>query len=159
MHELQPQTEIGKNGSKTKITGLNVDVLFLIFNELDLQSVINMIEANPRFHSLAVAVFRIKYKKHEVILSNTFDPKAFGWNGNILKFKESNKYTSHIPYLRLFDLEMTLKALKYFGAAFKKIEVSSIYNSKEWATINKYGSEWLTHLKHIYSGLLFEKKH
>lgn len=143
-HVFQPKTIDEKKKNDIKLIDLNVDVLLLIFDELDLESVINMVEANSEFTSLGITRYQRMYG-NKVKLLNGFQ--------NDEKFLEYVSYymPRPTPTLNMFDSELILKLFKYLAPAIQDVEFSAGKNGMNQSNtigqyINKYGSKYITKL-------------
>lgn len=129
----------GNNRGEIKLTDLNYDVQFLIFNRLEIEDLWNLAETNSKLKPALDAVFRSKYQ--EVGIKDAIGSKYFTYN-----FEKR---------LRLFDIDLSLKNIEHFGSAMRKIYVdnfsidqfSSRSNSDKsnriFQSINKYAGDTL----------------
>lgn len=77
--ELQPQLPIRVNNGGKKLTELNADVLYLIFDELELEDVLNLFEAHPTeiFSVIANDIFSKNFKNYLIHIDWQFGPNRF----------------------------------------------------------------------------------
>lgn len=133
----------GNNRRKLKLTDLNDDVLFHIFEQVWTDDFWSLFETHPRFKFILQALFRSKFNRIEIknAHSNNIECKYF-----------TDPFENR---LTLFDLDLILKTIENFGVAMRRIYVdnfsidqfSSMPNSEKsnriFQFINKYASETL----------------
>lgn len=129
-----------------KITDSNADCLYLIFNHLVFNDLLNLAPMSSNFADVTSVIFRRKYSNYEIRI-------------DYLKYEHDKK-----PYIimrwpksiKIRDFEVASNVIKYFGNNIQKLYIlnheSNNYTSgSDWAGINRlvneYGSESLTELK------------
>lgn len=96
-----------KTKSKKKITDLIDDVLYCIFDELELNDLTHMVEAIPKFLFVASETVRRNYPEINVQLVYSQHQKHILFH--------------HDKQVDIFDFQLCLDALKHFGEVFQKI--------------------------------------
>lgn len=117
--------------------GLNGDCLYLILEQLDLPSLVNVAQVNAQFYYLTQNVFKRKFSHHirvehlentpksmaNILIENTetFISHALG-NHERLPSK-SNVYSKYGEIDVIRDYQLLLNTLKYFGGVIQKFEM------------------------------------
>lgn len=98
---------------KMQLTDLNIDVLHLIFDEFDLERLINMKRTSKRLESFTDAFFCHKFPNCSV---------ALNYRGS--------KYAIHGSYIELRENAFILEFLQHFGSFIHSISFNNL-KSKE----------------------------
>lgn len=145
-HQIQYDTgNVNRNGKNgINFMDLNSDVHYELLGAMDIEDVINMMEAIPQLYPFGVSVYRKRYKNVIVAIRGALLTKNPGYdflelsNGHELCFK------TH---------EVILKVLKYFGHVMPRLYVESRLISQQndeamniFHYIKKYTSASLVHL-------------
>lgn len=135
----------GIENDELKITDLNMDELYLIFNNLDLRDWINTAEAMPEYLSLIRKIFRQKFSTYELRLRKA------------PYHRMESEFFNFFPSDKRFDVydtsDFDLNVIKVFGSFFQKIQIDYLNEVAypRWETVNKivnkYCSESVKHLK------------
>lgn len=136
--------EISNVRAKFKFTDLFTDVQYLILEQLEIEDLIFLADTGPTLSSLAVDVYRRKYRNKKMYIFSARDD----WRNSVRQI-ESVEVGSKFLYFTY--LEMILKMFKHFGHMIKDIKIINFnINSDKSAIIsaciNKYANESLTHL-------------
>lgn len=133
-YQLQKKLVMSYNDNRKKLAYLNVDVLYLIFDQLELEDMLNLLENYPAktLSAAATTYFRRKFKNYLVYIHRGFI--------NIYDQKRCK-------CLQVGKSAPTL--LRYFEGAIQNLKIESpppmtIQNA------NKYASESLTKLEMCY---------
>lgn len=135
------------NGKPTKLTEMNVDVLFITLNYLDTFDLLRVSQTNAKFHSVAAAVFRHKY--HYVKMSAEMSQ---GYHFKAKQEDDKVHIDNENKHLTIFDFEHGIELLKRFGKSMKKIEISRFISHYDanmveiCRNVNEYASE-ITYLR------------
>lgn len=130
------------NKRKLELFDLNMDVHFLIIEQMNIKDLANFAEATSA--NYVVDFFRKRYNR----LKLTY---AFAKGFPLPEYEENGSS------IEIRSLEMILSVLKNFGCTIKHLEIHISTKHKEYATIerfiNKYGSESLItlNLQAIYT--------
>lgn len=147
--------------NQTTLFNMNIDCKFLIFEQLNFESLLNIAQANKEFAISAVNVFRRKFSDKMIVIECHEDnlPKQnTGWSFNIWDTFHGTKTVQKISYfisedqLKIQDYKMILNTLRIFGGEIKRLKI--VYNGVDvikskvitWA-INKYCADSLIELK------------
>lgn len=122
--------------TKLKFDDLHLDVLFLIFDELEFGDLVNVADTNLKLSYFAAEIFRQKFRN-----INHFDI-------------EPNKYSASKVFkktIRMHGYKLIVNALKHFGKNVQRITVDGFYlkptqSAGVIGAINKYCSETLIEL-------------
>lgn len=123
-----------------KLTELNDDVLILLFNNLNMTSLLNLAMASPKLSPIVEDHVRQKYKDIFVTIMDTTNPN-----------RNQIDEPTDIKQIFVYSLHMTKTLLKYFGSVLKSLLISqnTINDANSTAIsqeINKYCSKSLTRL-------------
>lgn len=109
---------------RLKFIDLNYDVLFIIFNQLELLDLISVASTDPIVASAAAEVFRHKYQDYRIEV-NIFDiNNDLGdtrWAGDIGMSIAPNKH------IKISNAELGLKILVHLGSGLTKVLVHERY--------------------------------
>lgn len=162
------------HGNKTKFTDLCADIIFLIFEELDLYSLLNAAHTNQQLSFFAADTFRRKFGDKTVVIGSLTCPDHYyddsdddssleGIGFEILSkvfniFDWKSPEATIIPemvygdIIEVKDVELSLKLLKIFGIAIRKLRIYYRYlNSNQSMVvsqfINQFCAESLVHFE------------
>lgn len=135
--ELQAENGIGN----TKLNDVFLDVLLIIFDQLELPELIYLGATNKKFHTIAEGVFNKRYRGFRVRITNTRESSR----------KEIYKIEKYMKRIEIRGLQLAIDIFKYASKWIPKISIDNDkYHKGERKTINqivnKYGSESLTYL-------------
>lgn len=128
-----------------KLTDLNTDCLYIIFDQLDVNDLMNIVQINSEFQTIATDVFRRKYSNYEIdILGTKFD-----------RYEDAYETVNSRRYIRVRDFQISSNIMKFFGKHIRKLAIRNLRgrvytSSSNWTManriINEYGSDTLTQL-------------
>lgn len=95
---------------KMEFVDLNADILYLILNRLELNTLINMAQVDSRYVDIVNTVFRHKFPNYKLCISYFMGPT--------LMFDDT--YNNQIV---TYNIPFALNMLKYFGHDFQSIEI------------------------------------
>lgn len=109
---------------KTQFSDLNDDVFYIIFNYLECEDFLNLVQINSTLSDIATNVFRYKYRLHQLKITagNTF------LAARILQQFEDGQHQ-----LAISNIPLAMNVLKSFGSIFQSVKFSY-----EWLTKNIY---------------------
>lgn len=118
--------------NRTKFTDMNDDCKLMIFENFDLNSLLNIVEANPAFSLFAAYVFKRKFASKEIKIRQPL--KTFR---NVKMIDDT---------IEICNLGLTTKLFKYFGQHILRLridyETNETHDAREIiALANKYCSE------------------
>lgn len=145
-HQLQYENgnvnKKGKNG--INFMDLNTDVYYEMLDSMNMDDLMNMMEAIPQLSPFGVSIYQKRYKDVIVTIRGALITKNPGMD--FLKFGNS-------PELCFKTQEVILKVLKHFGCVIQRLYVESRLISHSIVEtininqyINKYTSASLVHL-------------
>lgn len=141
--EAHHKISVENKENSLKLTDLNIDVLLLIFHQLDLNDLLNLSEVDSGIHSITIEVFRRRFQKYEIDIWGT---------GPRIDWRPAYYVSDHFKSIQIDDFETNLRTIKFFGCVIQKI---IIINTKiEWNRlvvirefIEKYASKSLISLE------------
>lgn len=116
--EHRQDIPIENRRNTSNLTNINMDVLSIIFDQLDLKDLITMIDVYPMYHihSLAVRTFRGKYKNYKVYLRRN-KSKSF------LNRRQLLTVFTHKKCINIINFELFTDTLKYFGGEIEYLRI------------------------------------
>lgn len=114
--KVNPRNESNRN--KMKITNLNLDCLFIIFEHLNLTDLLNVAEIDDDIHSMAATVFRHRYR-HKRIIIQVGDYKYL--------LNDDDDY----DYLAIYDNQMAENVIRKFGSVISRMDMLYFPYNKE----------------------------
>lgn len=136
-----------KNGNSIdtiKLTDLDFDVLFLIFDHLDVPELIHMAAAHPNLKIIAESIFFEKYHDYEIRIIEANEHHT----------DEKFRINQHEKYIEFPDSDWIEVVLKYAGKWIQKLKIESdqLYDRSKFVNeiVNKYMSESLISLNLNY---------
>lgn len=132
---------------KTKFTDLNVDVLYIIFEHLDIADLLTVFKANltNTHSSVAMNTFRRTYRDYNIILMRAYPDDEFHND-------ELYQDEAHLNQIKIYKFPAALNLLQHFGCMIHKIEIQNqCIEANDSAVISRFINEYtrdsLTHLK------------
>lgn len=128
---------------KTKITNLNEDCQFLIYEHLYVKDLMNLAQATHGFINAVLNVYRLKYSDYKIRMETT----KRQWKSNPFLVEKRTKQ------IDIYELDVFAKIMKYFGNQIRKLVIRNqarchYVTASEWAEVNRianeYGSDSLT---------------
>lgn len=113
---LQIESKMERVSPKTKFVDFNLDVLFLIFDNLEFAELLNIAQTNSKLHPVGAEVFSHKYGDYEIqMLTAT----------NQYRGEEMCEISDEKKFIKIFDYRTILRVLKYFGIVIKKAHTNN----------------------------------
>lgn len=129
---------------KTHLLDMNVDVLYIILYNFEINDLLSMVEASPQMSPLASAVFRQQFKGYKISISRC--------NSNQLDCNHENVHqVANLKRIEIYKFNAILNVLKYFGNAIEQLNTENGFiGAKNLAEINRMANQYctssLTHL-------------
>lgn len=125
--------------NKTKLTDLDEDSLLLIFERLDLSSLLAISQLNDLFRAIAADVYRRKFDHKILRLTEQFITPKLGIYVN----DRSNT-------IEIEEYDVILELFKSFGTVISNVEIQTSQNNRE---INKHIKSIVKHISENSAGL------
>lgn len=141
-HEISSEVK-GSAEDRTKFIDLNLDVLFLILDELSITDWLNFLDTNTMLALLAADYFRRRHYKMEI---------CFAYPNEV---KYMLTFVDHTidKRVEMYDFNLILKTLQQFGCYIQHIAIQNEFYEPDdklmqiTRFINEYGSDSLKHLE------------
>lgn len=147
--------------NQTTLFNMNMDCKFLIFEQLNFESLLNMAQVNKEFAISAVNVFRRKFSDKKIVIEcheDNHPRQNTGWSFNIWDTFHGTKTVAQISHfisedqIKIQDYKMILNTLRIFGGEIRRLKM--VYNSVDvikskviTRAINKYCANSLIELE------------
>lgn len=151
----------------SKKVRLNDDCIFLIFEQMDLDGLVNMAETNRNLAFFVTDVFRRKYSKKTIMIEEYFENLVVPKSSGILPSRQrlfspfgssNNEASGRISYvdseneIKIHDVKLFVCTIRNFGSLIQRLKVvyndaATVQSNKITKFINKYCADSLIELE------------
>lgn len=147
--------------NQTTLTNINMDSKYLIFEQLNFESLLNLAQTNKDFANLAANVFRRKFSNKTIVIEcdeDNIPGHSTEWSFKLWDTLYGTKTITKFTHLfsddqiKIHDYKMILNTLQIFGSKIQRLKM--IYSGLDFLkskiitrSINKYCADSLIELE------------
>lgn len=125
----------------TKITDLNFDVIFVMFDNLEFAELLNIAQAHSKLQFIAKKIFVRKYGEYKIQAREA---------NNHYRGEEECEISEEGKYIKIYEYQTILETLKVFGSVIRKVHINNNSIEKDRLRkinrlINQHAAASLTH--------------